>query len=119
MNHVLANVLDKDRVDASATNDFAVFVIMNAMDDVRLPLTMSEDDCKLMEYDIDFKTFRTLQTINKMCNEQILDSMSKEDENMWFLNLNKQIVMRYIMHHAKVTATPSANIVSAPKVTLG
>ena len=59
LNHVLANVLDKDRVDASATDDFTVFVIVNAMDDVRLLLTMSEDDYKLMGFDIHFKTFLT------------------------------------------------------------
>ena len=82
---MLANVLDKDWVDASATDDFTVFVITNAMDDVCLLLTMLEDDYKLMGYNIDFKTFRSLQTINKMYNEQILDSMSKEDENMCFL----------------------------------
>ena len=44
LNHVLVNVLDKDRVDASATNDFTVFVIVNSMGDVCWLLTMSEDD---------------------------------------------------------------------------
>ena len=61
LNHMLGNVLDKDQVDANVTNDFAAFVIMNAMDDVCLLLMMSEDDHKLMGYDIDFKTFRALQ----------------------------------------------------------
>ena len=101
LNHVLANILDKNQVDASATDDFTVFVITNAMDDVRLLLTMSEDDYKSMGYDIDFKTFCTLQTINKMYNEQISDSMSQEDKNMWFLDLNERIVMHYMMCNTK------------------
>ena len=118
LNHVLANNLDRNRVDASATNDFTVFVIANAMDDVRLLLTMSEDNYKSMGYDIDFKTFYTLQTINKMYNKQISDSMSKDDKNMWFLDLNEQIVMRYMMRDTKVTTVPSASVVTAPNVPL-
>ena len=118
LNHVLANNLDRNRVDASATNDFTVFVIANAMDDVRLLLTMSEDNYKSMGYGIDFKTFHTLQTINKMYNKQISDSMSKDDKNMWFLDLNEQIVMRYMMRDTKVTTVPSASVVTAPNVPL-
>ena len=34
LNHMLVNVLDKDWVEASATNDFTVFVIANDMDDL-------------------------------------------------------------------------------------
>ena len=40
-----------------------------------------------MGHDINFKTFHTLQTLNKMHNEQILDTVSEDDENLWFLNL--------------------------------
>ena len=119
LNQVLADVLDKDWVDASATNDFTVFVITNGMDDVRLLLTMSEDDYQLMGYDINFKTFCALQTINKMYNKQILDSMSEYDENMWFLNLNKRVVMRHMMRDTKVTTIPSASISNMPNVPLG
>ena len=48
LNHVLVHVLDKDQVEASATDDFTVFVIANGIDDVCLLITMSEDDFKLM-----------------------------------------------------------------------
>ena len=44
LNHVLANVLDRDWVDASATDDFTVFVIANSMDDVHLLLTMLDEE---------------------------------------------------------------------------
>ena len=44
LNHVLVNFLDKDQIEASATNDFTVFVIVNSMGDVCWLLTMSEDD---------------------------------------------------------------------------
>ena len=44
LNHVLVKILDKERVDANATNDFTVFVMANRIDDVRCLLTMSEDD---------------------------------------------------------------------------
>ena len=119
MNCALVHVLDKDQVKASATNDFTVFVIANRIDDVRLLLTMSEDDFKSIGYDIDFKTFRTLQALNKMYNEQILDTMSKEDKNMWFLNLGKQMVMRYVMREMKVTTIPLATSATMPNVPLG
>ena len=119
LNHVLVHILDKDQVEASATNDFATFVITNRIDDVRLLLTMLEDDFKLMGYKIDFKTFRTLQTLDKMCNKQILDTMSKDDENVWFLNLGKQTVMRHMMHNMKVTTIPSATSATLPNVPLG
>ena len=35
LNHVLVEILDKERVDANATDDFTVFVIANGIDDVR------------------------------------------------------------------------------------
>ena len=56
--HILANILDKDRVEA--TDDFTMFVIANGVGDVRLLLTMSEDDFKLMGCDINFKTHHAL-----------------------------------------------------------
>ena len=119
LNHVLVNILDKDQVDANATNDFTVFVIANNLDDVRLILALLEDDYQSMAYDIDFKTFRTLQTLNKMCDEQVLDAMSKEDKNTWFLNVNERNVMCYMMRNAKVTTIPLASIITTPNVPLG
>ena len=119
LNHALVHVLDKDQVEARVTDDFTVFVITNGIDDVCLLLTMSEDDVKSMGYDIDFKTFRTLQDINKMYNKQILDVMSKDDENVWFLNFGKQTVIRYMMRETKVTTMPSATSATAPNVPLG
>ena len=50
LNHVLANVLDEDRVEASATDDFTVFVIENEIDDVCLLLTVSRQ--KIMDDDV-------------------------------------------------------------------
>ena len=119
LNHVLVNILDKDRVDANATNDFTVFMIANNLNDVRLILGLTEDDYQSMGFNIDFKTFRTLQTLNKMYDEQVLDAMSKEDENTWFLDMSKRGVMCYMMRDVKVTAIPSASIISAPNVHLG
>ena len=89
LNHILVHILDKEQVDASATNDFTVFVIANGIDDVRLLLTVSEDDFNSMGCNVNFKTIRTLQAINKMYNKQILDTTSKNDKNVWFLNLGK------------------------------
>ena len=94
LNHVLAHILNKDKVDVSVTDDFTLFVIGNGIDDVRLLLGMLEDDFKSMGHDIDFKTFHTLQALSKMCNEQVLDVMSGDDKNMCFLNLEKRMVMR-------------------------
>ena len=34
LNHVLVEILDKEQVDANATNDFTVFVITHGIDDV-------------------------------------------------------------------------------------
>ena len=34
LNHVLVHVLDKDQVEASAADDFTVFVIMNGINNV-------------------------------------------------------------------------------------
>ena len=73
LNHALVLVLDKDQVEASATDDFSACVIANGIDNVRLLLTMLEVDFKSVGYDVDFKTFYAFQAINKMCNEQILD----------------------------------------------
>ena len=82
-------------------------------------MTMSEDDFKSMGYNINFKTFRALQTLNKMCNEQISDSVSEDDKNVWFLNLGKRTVMHHMMCNAKVTKIPSARGITAPSVPLG
>ena len=43
LNHVLVDILDKERVDANVTDDFTVFVITNRIDDVRYILTMLEE----------------------------------------------------------------------------
>ena len=119
MNHAFVHVLDKDKVDASATNNFAVLMIGNGIHDARLLLTVSEDDFKSMGHDINFKTFRTLQALNKMCNKQVLDTMSEDNKNMWFLNLGKQMIMHHMMRETKVTVTPSTTSVTMPGVPLG
>ena len=68
LNRVLVHVLNKEQVDACATNDFTVFVITNRIDNMRLLFSMLEDDFKSMGYYIDFKTFCTLQVLNKIHN---------------------------------------------------
>ena len=83
---MLVFILDQDRVDANATDDFMVFVIANDLDDVPFLLTVTEDNFNSMGYDINFKTFRALQTLNKMYNKEITDTTSKLDENLWFLD---------------------------------
>ena len=90
----MAHILNKDKLDATAANKCAVFVIGNGFDYVHLLLTMLEDDFKLMGYDVNFKTFQSLQALNKMCNEQVSDSMSEDDENVWFLGLSKHMLMQ-------------------------
>ena len=119
LNHVLVHILDKDQVETSATNDFTVFVIANGIDNMCLLLTVLKDCFKSMGYDIDLKTLRTLQALNKMHNEQVSDAMSKDDKNMWFLDLEKQTVMCYMMCETKLTAIPSATGVTTPNVPLG
>ena len=61
----------------------------------------------------------TLQAVKKMHNEQVSDAMSKEDKNMWFLNLEKQTVLRHMMRETKVTTMPLATSVNAPNFPLG
>ena len=94
LNHVLVKILDKERVDANTIDDFTVFVITHGIDDVRYILTMSEDDFNSMGYDIDFKTFRVPQTLNKMYNEDITEETDKANKSLWFLGLEKRNVMR-------------------------
>ena len=82
LNDVLVKILDKERVDANATNDFTVFVIAHGIDDVRHLLTMSEEDFSSVGHDIDFKTFCVSQTLNKMCNEDITAKTDKSNESL-------------------------------------
>ena len=48
MNHILVHILNKDEADVSVTNDFALFVIGNGIDDACLLLIVSEDDFESM-----------------------------------------------------------------------
>ena len=119
LNHVLVEILDKERVDASATDDFTVFVITNRIDDVRYLLMMTEGDFHAMGHLIDFKTFRLLQTMNKMCNKVVTDVMDETTESLWFLGLEKNNIMRYMLCDKKVTNIPTDASSSAPSVPLG
>ena len=116
---MLVKILDKERVDANATDDFTVFVIANGIDDVRYLLTMSEDNFNVMGYDIDFKTFRMLQTLNKMCNEDITEETDEANESLWFLGLAKRNVMCHMLRDKKVTTIPSDASGAMPSVPLG
>ena len=114
MNHIF----NKDKLDAGAANEFTMFVISQGIDDARLLLTMSEDDFKSMGYNVDFKTFQSLQAQNKMCDKQVLDSMSEDDENVLFLDLSKCTLMCHMMHEHKVTTVPLTTGDSMPSVPL-
>ena len=57
--------------------------------------------------------------MNKMYNEQVLDTMSEDNKNMWFLGLTKHMLVRFMMRETKVTTIPSVASVSLPSVPLG
>ena len=48
LNHVLVKILDKEQVDAHASDNFTVFVITNSFDDVHYLLMMTEGDFHAM-----------------------------------------------------------------------
>ena len=56
LNHVLVEILDKERVDAHASDAFTVFVITNGFRNVRFLLIMTEEDFHAMGHMIDFQT---------------------------------------------------------------
>ena len=68
---------------------------------------MSEEDFNVMGCDIDFKTFRVLQTLNKMCNEDIAEETDESNESLWFLGVEKRNVMRCMLRDKKVATIPS------------
>ena len=72
-----------------------------------------------MGHDIDFKTFWSLQGLNKMHNEQVLDVMSESNKNMRFLGLSKCVLIQHKMRDTKVTAILSPASVSTPSILLG
>ena len=72
-----------------------------------------------MGHDIDFKTFRMPQTLNKMYNKEITEETDKANESLWFLGLVKRNVMRYMLHDKKVTTIPSGASGFTPSVPLG
>ena len=103
LSHALVHILDKDKLDTDATNKFTVFVIGEGIDDAHLLLTVLEDDFKSMGNHIEFKTFQSPRALNSMCDEQVSDSMSNDNENMWFLGLSKCTLMQCMMRDTKVT----------------
>ena len=54
-----------------------------------------------------------------MHNKQVLDAMSKDNKNMWFLNLGKRMIMQHMMHEMKVTTIPSMTGITMPSIPLG
>ena len=58
---------------------------------------MMEGNFHAMGHLIDFKTFRSLQTMNKMYNEVVTDGTDETTESLWFLGLEKHNVMRYML----------------------
>ena len=119
LNHVLVEILDKERVDAHATDDFTVFVITNGIDNVRYLMMMEEGDFHAMGHLIDFKTFQLLQTLNKMYNEVVTNEADKTMESLWFMGLKKRDIMRYMLRDKKVNTIPTDVSVTMPSVPLG
>ena len=119
LSHALVHILDKDKLDTDATNKFTVFVIGEGIDDAHLLLTVLEDDFKSMRNHIEFKTFQSPPALNSTCDKQVSDSMSNDNENMWFLGLSKHTLMQNMMGDTKVNTVPSTAIASAPGVPLG
>ena len=103
LNHVLVHILDKGEMNADSTNDFTQFTMHQGVDDAQLIVVVSEDNFKSMGCNIDFKTFQSLQALHMMCNEQVVDSASEDDENVWFLELIKCMLMCHMLHECKVT----------------
>ena len=66
LNHVLVEILDKERVDAHASDAFTVFVITNGYCDVCFLMIMTEGDLHAMGHLINFKTHSLLQALNKI-----------------------------------------------------
>ena len=91
---MLVHVLDKKKLDINVTNEFTAFEQSQGFDNVRLLLTVTEDDFKSAGHDIDLKMCWRKQGLNKMCDEQPLDAMSESSENMWFLGLSKHVLMQ-------------------------
>ena len=116
LNHVLVEILDKEQVDAHASDDLTVFVITNGFDDVRFLLMMTEGDFHAMGHLIDFKTYSLLQALNKMYNEFITDGTDETTESTWFLGLKKRDVMRYMLRDKKVTTIPTDPSATTPSV---
>ena len=87
LNHVLVEILNKERVDARASDDFTVFMITNGFGDVSFLMMMTEGDFHAMGHLIDFKTLSLLQALNKMYNEFITDGTDETTESTWFLSL--------------------------------
>ena len=51
-----------------------------------------------------------------MCNEEVLDTMSESNKNMWFFGLTKCMLMQHMMCDHKVTTIPSTASDSAPSM---
>ena len=81
-------------------------------------LTATKENFKSMDFDVDFQLFQSLQGL-KMCNEQVLNTMSESNKNMWFLSLSKHLLMPHMMQDHKVTTVPSIASNSAPKRACG
>ena len=119
LNHALVQVLSRDKLGTNATHKFAVFVCGEGFNNVHLLLVMMEDDFKSVGSVIDFETFQSPQGLNNVCNKQVLDEMSKSDENVWFLSLSKQMLMQHMMRDAKVTAVATTASDTTPGTLLG
>ena len=51
-----------------------------------------------------------------MHNKQVTEAVSEEDENMWFLNLSKCMLMHCVPHGHKVTTLPTTTGHTVPSV---
>lgn len=59
LNHMFVHVLDKDTLDAKATNEFRLFWMHQGFDDIQFIMTMNKEDIKTMGHDVNFIMFQS------------------------------------------------------------
>ena len=103
LNHVLTAVLNREPVSDSATDPLTCFVRDQGLNDIRMVISMDQEDFKAMGFDIDFATYRSLQTMNRWYNEAISNETEIDEEYDWFMSLTDAKLMRYLMASRRVT----------------
>ena len=71
-------------MDTNVTNDFALFLMHQGLDDIQFTVAVNQEDFKSVGHDVNFMMFQSSQALNKMCNKEPPDTMLEADEQMWF-----------------------------------